>query len=435
MRSRGKLYVVGIGPGSVELLTLKAYKIISEADVIIGHRRYIELVRDVIRGEVIESGMGRELERVRLAFELAKEKVVALISGGDPCIYGIASLVVEYAMANDVDVDYEIIPGVSASSAASSLLGCAISGDHAVISLSDHLTDFGEIEHRLRLALRSCMPVAIYNPSSRRRKANFERAIEIVIEEVGDARVAIVRNAYREGQEVKIVRASEVKAGDVDMSTLLIVSPPHGVGGGNIMLTPRGYSRKYDLGARTAEAKKIVEESRRILEMLVPGSSLRDEIVRRAVMASGDASYRDLLVFTGDPQLGVEAIREGAEIIVDVEMVRAGLRAEATAAINFAGSGSTTRAADGIRKLAKRIEGAVVGIGNAPSAAAALCEIAEDHPPAFVVATPVGFVGAAEAKARVRELPVASITSVGTKGGSNVCAAILNCLIEHARSD
>ncbi len=433
MRSRGKLYVVGIGPGSIELLTLKAYRILRDADVVIGHRRYVELVRSIVRGEVIESGMGRELERVELAFKLAREKTVALVSGGDPCLYGIASLVVEYALRNGIDVDCEIVPGISAGSAASSLLGCAVSGDHAVVSLSDHLVSFGEVEHRLRLALRSGTPVVIYNPSSRRRKGNFERALEVILEEKGDVEIAVVRNACREGQEIRIARASELSGDDVDMSTLLIVSPPNGVVCESVMLTPRGYGRKYDLGARTPEAKRIAEESRKILERLVPGNTLRDEIVRRAIMASGDASYRDLLVFVGDPEEGVEAIREGAEIIVDVEMVRAGLRSDAAVAVRH--GSVATRTADGIRRLAEKIEGAVVGIGNAPSAAIALCEVAERHPPAFVVATPVGFVGAAEAKARIRELSVSSITSVGTKGGSTICAAILNCLIEHARSD
>ncbi|MEM2071002.1 MAG: SAM-dependent methyltransferase, partial [Archaeoglobaceae archaeon] len=96
MQSQGKLFVVGIGPGSDELLTIKAAKIIEEADIVIGHRRYVEMVKHLAKGEIIESEMGKELERVKKAVELAKSKKVALVSGGDPCLYGIAALVVEY---------------------------------------------------------------------------------------------------------------------------------------------------------------------------------------------------------------------------------------------------------------------------------------------------------------------------------------------------
>lgn len=433
MQSRGKLYVVGIGPGSRDLLTLRAYEIIKSADVVIGHKRYIELIRDLVRGEIVESSMRKELERVKKAIELAREKVVCLVSGGDPCIYGIASLVEEYVSSSGINIEYEIIPGVTALNAASSLLGCAVSGDHAVLSLSDQLVDWGKIEHRLRVSLRTDMPLAIYNPSSRKRAENLRRALEIIFAERGDVKVAVVKNAYREGEEVYVKRVSEIKPEEVDMSTLLIVSSSETIATEKRMLTPRGYSLKYEVGAKTKEAKEIAEQSAEILRKFIPGETLKDEIIRRAVMATGDIEYRDIIVFKGDPQAGVEAIRNGARIIVDVEMVRSGLRAEAISAVSFASFGERTRSAEGMLRLAEKLEGSVVGIGNAPTAARALCEIAEKHRPAFIVATPVGFVGAAEAKEMVRSLQIPSITTTGTKGGSGVCAAILNCLIEHAR--
>jgi precorrin-3B C17-methyltransferase len=432
--SQGKLYVVGIGPGSRDLLTLKAYEVIRNADVVIGHRRYIDLIRDLVRGEIVESTMRKELERVKLAVELSRDRNVCLVSGGDPCIYGIASLVEEYLSTTGISLDYEIIPGVSALNAANSLLGCAVSGDHAVISLSDSLISWEKIEHRLRLALRSDVPVVVYNPSSRRRSENLKKALEIVLSERGDVKVAVVKNAYRDGQEVFVRNLSELNPEEVDMSTVLIISSSETVSTDRRMLTPRGYSLKYEVGAKTKMAREIAEQSAGILRNIIPGNTLKDEIARRAVMATGDLSYRDLLVFKGDPQEGV-AIRRGAGIVVDVEMVRAGLRAEAIAAVNFAEETERTRTADGILRLKEKIEGSVVGIGNAPSAAKALCEIAKEYRPAFIVATPVGFVGAEEAKEMVRRLDVPSITTMGTKGGSGVCAAILNCLIEHARSN
>ncbi|MDI9610820.1 MAG: precorrin-3B C(17)-methyltransferase [Archaeoglobales archaeon] len=435
LQSQGKLYVVGIGPGSKELLTLKAYEAIKNADVVIGHRRYIELIKDLVKGEIIESAMRKELDRVKKAIELAKDKKVCLVSGGDPCIYGIASLVEEFIATNSIEIDYEIIPGITALNAANSILGCAVSGDHAVISLSDQLVDWGKIEHKLRVMLRSDVPIAIYNPSSLKRADNLKKALEIIFSERGNVKVAIVRNAYREGEEVKIKNLSELNAEEVDMSTILIISSSETVATDKRMLTPRGYSMKYEVGAKTKKAIEIAEQSAEILRNFIPGDTLKEEIVRRAVMATGDLSYRDLIVFKGDPAEAVKALREGAKIIVDVEMVKAGLRAEAISAVSFAKGSERTRTAEGILNLAKEIEGAIVGIGNAPSSAMALCEIAEEHKPAFVVATPVGFVGASESKEMIRKLDLPSITTVGTKGGSGVCTAILNCLIEHARSD
>ncbi|MCS7130359.1 MAG: precorrin-3B C(17)-methyltransferase [Archaeoglobaceae archaeon] len=434
LQLRGKLYVVGIGPGSKDLLTLKAYEVIRNADVVIGHKRYIELIRDLVQGEIIESAMRKELERVKKAVELAKEKKVCLVSGGDPCIYGIASLLEEYIASNEIQVDYELIPGITALNAANSLLGCAVSGDHGVLSLSDQLVDWGKIEHRLRVMLRSDVPIAIYNPSSRKRVENLKKALEIIFSERGDVKIAIVKNAYREGEEVRIKKLSEINIEEVDMSSILIISSSETLVTEKKMLTPRGYSMKYEVGAKTKRAKEIAEQSAEILREAIPGDTLRDEIVRRAVMATGDMSYRDLLVFKGDPEQAVEALRRGAKIIVDVEMVRIGLRANAISAISFAKGSEKTRTAEGILNLAEEIEGAVVGIGNAPSSAMALCEVAENYKPAFIVATPVGFVGASESKEMVRKLDIPSITNVGTKGGSGVCTAILNCLIEHAGS-
>ncbi|MCS7122087.1 MAG: precorrin-3B C(17)-methyltransferase [Archaeoglobaceae archaeon] len=433
LQSQGKLYVVGIGPGKKDLLTLKAYEVLKNADVVLGHKRYIEFIKDIVRGEILESSMGKELERVKIAVELAKDKKVCLVSGGDPCIYGIAALLEEYIEMNNIKINYEIVPGISALNAANSLLGCSVSGDHVVISLSDNLIDWEKIEYRLRLMLRCDVPLVVYNPSSTKRKNNLKKALEIVLEERGDVEVAVVKNAYREGEKIEIKKVSDVDVEEVDMSTLLIISSSERIVKEKKLVTPRGYSLKYEVGAKTKKAKEIAEKSAEFLRKLVPGDDLRSEIVRRAIMASGDLGYRDIIFFKGDPKVCVEALKSGAKIIVDVEMVRIGLRKDAIAAINFAKNSEDTRAADGIRNLGKEINGAVVGIGNSPSAAIALCEI--PYKPAFIVATPVGFVNAAEAKEMIRNLEVPSITTFGTKGGSGVCAAILNCLIEYARSD
>jgi precorrin isomerase len=186
------------------------------------------------------------------------------------------------------------------------------------------------------------------------------------------------------------------------------------------------------MGAKTQHAVEIARRSTEIARKIIPGDGLAEEITRRCIIATGDVSVKDILVFKGEPESGVEAIKMGSKIIVDVNMVKAGLRREAISAIDFGENVVETRVAAGLKKLKKMVEGSIIGIGNAPSAAIALCEIAKEYPPSFIVATPVGFVNAAESKEMIRRLDIPSITTVGTRGGSTICTAIINCLIEYA---
>ena len=247
MQSQGKLYVVGIGPGCRELLTLKAKKVLETADYVIGHSRYLDFVRDIAGGELIESGMGREVERVKMAIDLTQNgNKVCLVSGGDPSIYGLAPLVAEITYRSGIDVDWEIVPGVSALNAASPLFGSAVAGDHAVISLSDLLTPWEIIEKRLRKALEGDFVIAIYNPSSRKRKPNLERAVEIIREYRGNCYVGVARNVCREGEVIRVVRLDEISE-MADMHSLIIVPSSETIVDGDVMITPRGYSKKYGL--------------------------------------------------------------------------------------------------------------------------------------------------------------------------------------------
>jgi precorrin-3B C17-methyltransferase len=240
---------VGIGPGSQDLLTLKAIEVIKSSDYVIGHTTYVNRIKHLVRGEIIESGMGREVERVKLAVKLARDNVVSLISGGDPSVYGMLPLVVEYIIESGEKVKFEVVPGVTALSSASPLLGSPISGDHAVISLSDLLIPWEVIEKRLRHALQADFVIAIYNPSSRKRAGNLVKALQIVLQEKGDVFIGIVKNATREGEEIRILKATDVMANPelVDMNTLLIIPSSETLVRNGVMYTPRGYSRKYRL--------------------------------------------------------------------------------------------------------------------------------------------------------------------------------------------
>jgi len=436
LRSRGKLYVVGIGAGR-GLLTLKALKAIEESEYVVGYEKYVKEIEEFAKGKkLITTGMREEMKRVEIAVELAKKSVVSLVSGGDPSVYGILPFVFEFLMKKGEDIEIEVIPGVTASSASSALLGCPISGDHVVLSLSDLLVPWNVIESRLLYALRGGFVIAIYNPSSYSRKENLRRALRLVMEERGDLFVGVVKNAFREGQSISIVRVSELTENPdlVDMNTTLIIPNYETIVKNGKMFTPRKYEAKK-MGGITRGALEIVERSSEILKNIVPGDGLREEILRRCIATTGDPSIKDAIQFNGDPWEGVEAIKKGSRIIVDVRMVKFGLRISSICAVDFA-NGDDTKTSSGLKSLEKLIEGSVVGIGNSPSAAITLYEISKFRKPRFIVATPVGFVNAEESKQLISSLEIPSITTKGTRGGSNICVAILNCLVEYAgRSD
>ncbi len=247
MPSQGKLYVVGIGPGEPELLTLKAKSVLEESEFVLGHRAYIEKIRHIIKGEIIESQMGEEVERVKKAIQLAKSHITSLVSGGDPSIYGMASLVAEYVYFTRRDVNFEVVPGVTALCAASPLLGCVVAGDHAVLSLSDLLTPWEKIERKLEMALKGDFVVVIYNPSSKKRMNNLVKAMKIILKIRGNVPVGVVRNATREGENAFIISPEEIinDPEKIDMHTILFIPNSETIISNGKMITPRGYSRKY----------------------------------------------------------------------------------------------------------------------------------------------------------------------------------------------
>jgi precorrin-3B C17-methyltransferase len=198
--------------------------------------------------------MGKEVERARKAVELAKNANVVMISGGDTNVYGMAGIVLELAEHENLDVDIEILPGVTAVLAGASILGAPVVTDFAVISLSDLLTPWDVIEKRLNMAADADFVIGLYNPKSRKRKSNFARAIEIIRKYKADSvPVGLVKNAMRGENEDQIVTTlGEVMEYEdwVDMSTAILIgngesriwkSPKK-----DMIITPRGYHKKYD---------------------------------------------------------------------------------------------------------------------------------------------------------------------------------------------
>lgn len=254
-QSKGKLYIIGIGPGSVEQLTVKARDVIMTSDYIVGNGTYLDQMASLLdKQEIVRSAMGKEVDRSRKAVELAQDKVVSMISGGDANVYGMAGLVLEVAEHAGLDVEVEVLPGVTAITAAASVVGAPIVNDMCTVSLSDLLTPWEVIEKRLDAAASADFVMSLYNPKSRQRKSNFSRAIEIIRKHKEDSvPVALVKNALREAdQDYVVTTLGEVMDYNdwVDMSTTILITTndsriwdsPYG----KRIITPRGYHRKYD---------------------------------------------------------------------------------------------------------------------------------------------------------------------------------------------
>ncbi|TGC11084.1 precorrin-8X methylmutase [Methanolobus halotolerans] len=203
-----------------------------------------------------------------------------------------------------------------------------------------------------------------------------------------------------------------------------------------------------DLGSQTDEAKAIYMTSRNIARKLVGDETLEDKIKQRCVTSTGDPAVADIMRFVNDPiKAGVEAIKKGAPILVDINMVKAGItkrghNCEIICVLDkdenaeLARKYGITRTAAGFLKCKDILEGSIVAIGNAPSAAFAVCRMIEHGiKPAIIVGTPVGFVNAAESKEAVRDVPVPSITCVGTRGGTPMAVACVNELVAIANED
>lgn len=196
-----------------------------------------------------------------------------------------------------------------------------------------------------------------------------------------------------------------------------------------------------EFGARTREAKEINEKSWSIVQSIVKGNTPEDRIRQRCVIATGDTAFAEIMRFDNDPvNAGINAIRNGRSIFTDIRMAQVGItrqghkcdvRCVLDEGADIARKTGVTRTSAGFMALETELDGAIIVIGNAPSAAFTVCRmIDEGLRPALIVATPVGFVNAAESKEKVRTLLVPSITCVGTRGGTPVAVAVVNELVE-----
>lgn len=238
-----KIYIVGMGPGKEEMMTLEAQRVLEEADVIIGYTVYIKLLGEKYADkEMITTPMRQEKERCIICFEKAREgKKVALICSGDAGIYGMASLM--YELGKDYpDIELCVVAGITAASSGAAVLGAPLNHDFCVISLSDLLTPWEKIEKRLLAAAEGDFAIAIYNPSSHKRRDYLQRACDILLGSIEEDRACgYVENIGRDGTRAVTCTLKELRDMEVNMFTTVFI----GNSGSEIingrLITRRGY--------------------------------------------------------------------------------------------------------------------------------------------------------------------------------------------------
>ncbi len=238
-----EIYVVGIGPGNYEDMTVRAVKTLEKWDVIVGYTVYADIIKLYFpEKEYFSTAMKKEKDRCIEALKLASQgKKTAVICSGDASVYAMASLIYELSVEFD-GINITVVPGITAAISGSAVLGAAVSHDFAVISLSDLLTPWGEIEKRLRCAAEGDFVICIYNPSSKKRYDYLQKACDIMLKyKKEDTICAVVRNIGRDGESKKILSLKELRGYEADMFTTVFVGNRATKVINGAMVTPRGY--------------------------------------------------------------------------------------------------------------------------------------------------------------------------------------------------
>jgi len=254
----GRLVAVGLGPGEPSGMTARAIEALRGVEHIVGYTTYVDLLPDdVVEGaeDIYSTPMCGEVSRTEEAVDRALAgNDVAIIGSGDPNVYALGGLALEILESKGglaSAVDFEVVPGVPAAQSCAARLGAPLVNDTVSISLSDHLTPMSTIESRLHAAAKEGFTIAVYNPWSRKRRENYEKCCEILLEHRDpETPVGIVHAAGREDEEIEIVELRDLpELGEsdlVDMTTTLLVGNDETYVWDGRMVTPRGYERKYE---------------------------------------------------------------------------------------------------------------------------------------------------------------------------------------------
>ncbi|MEK4854421.1 precorrin-3B C(17)-methyltransferase [Paenibacillus sp. FSL H7-0756] len=262
MNKQGKLLIIGFGPGALEHITGRALAALDESEAVIGYTTYVDLIRPLLRHqEIVGTGMTEEVSRAQEAVRRAEAgQTIAVISSGDAGVYGMAGLVyevlIERGWSRSEGVQVEVVPGISAIQSCSSLLGAPVMHDSCTISLSDHLTPWESIAARVEAAGAADFVIAFYNPRSGRRTRQIEEARNILLRYRDPATpVGIVKSAYRDRQQTIVTTLQDMLEHEIGMLSTVVVGNSATVVYEDLMITPRGYERKYSLGAQTQTLK------------------------------------------------------------------------------------------------------------------------------------------------------------------------------------
>lgn len=451
----GKIYVIGIGPGSERDLTIGARGILGKVDVVVGYKYYFQFVAHYLQPDAVcvDTGMRQETARAREAFRFADEgKEVAVISSGDAGIYGMAPLIYEMAEELKSTIEIEVLPGISAFQTAASILGAPIGHDFCIISLSDLMTPWAKIERRIIAAAEADFITAIYNPKSVKRYWQIDRLRELFLKErEANTPVGIVRQAGREDQEVTYTTLAEFDAEQIDMFTMVIIGNSQTFTTRNRMITPRGYYReKADKDTKLGQ--QIMIESFRTIESQLRNPEIPLDhkwALLHAIHTTADFEMEQ--IFYSDPE-AVKRLHESCvsgkikTIITDVTMVTSGIRKGALQRLGIEAKCylsdprtkemsdrlGITRTQAGIRLAVAEHPDALFAFGNAPTALLELASLIRkgEAKPMGIIAAPVGFVHVCESKHAVkpfRNIPKLIID--GRKGGSNLAATLCNAIL------
>lgn len=453
---RHKITVVGIGPGGEADMTIAVRRAVGDAEAVVGYNRYLKLVEPFISpsAQIVGSGMKRERDRAERAFDIALSgRSVVVVSSGDAGIYGMAPLLYEMKRERGLDVEIEVLPGISAFQKAASLLGAPIGHDFCVISLSDLMTPWELIERRIVAAAQADFVTAVYNPRSNERYWQLKRLKRIFLREGrdGSTPVGYVRNAGRDGERVSVTTLDAFDPDDVDMFTIVLIGNSQTYAWRGSIVTPRGYYRE-----RGGQAEKIGQDimirSFRTIEAELRNPNIplgRKWALLHAIHTTADFDMEEIL-YTTDNAVDTlyKKVKTGElkTIVTDVTMVQSGLRKGALQRLGLsaqcylsdprvkelADGEGITRTQAGIRIAVEEHPDALFAFGNAPTALMELCSLVRKGKarPAGIIAAPVGFVHVKESKYMAEALEgIPMLVVEGRKGGSNIAATLCNAIL------
>lgn len=247
-KGKGTMYVVGMGPGSLEQMTGQAKATLEKCQVIAGYTVYVNLIREYFpEKEYLTTAMTREEERCRMALSCCMEgKDTAMICSGDAGVYGMAGLILELAEQYP-GVKVKVVAGVTAASAGAALLGAPLMHDFAVISLSDRLTSIETIWKRVEAAAAADFVMCFYNPASKGRPDYLHRACERILKYRPETTVCgVAVNIGREGEHMEVMSLKELSERGADMFTTVYIGNSATKNMDGFMVTPRGYQYGRD---------------------------------------------------------------------------------------------------------------------------------------------------------------------------------------------